>query len=215
MKLSSYIDHTLLKATASEAEIKKLCEEAITYNFYAVCVNGCWVAEAKKNLLGSKVKLATVVGFPLGAVHIDTKVFETRLALSEGADEIDMVINVGWALEGKWRNVTDEIIALKEVCGKAVLKVIIETCYLTDEGIAHASKACVEAGAHYVKTSTGFGSGGATFEAVKIIRKTVGNRAKIKASGGIKTPESALKYISMGVNRLGTSAGVELVSKLT
>lgn len=212
MEINNYIDHTLLKATATEDEIKKLCEEALAYNFYAVCVNGCRVAEAKKHLLGSAVKLAAVVGFPLGAMHTKAKVFETRLALSDGADEIDMVINVAWALEGKWERVTQEIAALKEVCGEAVLKVIIETCYLTDAEIVRASQACLEAGADFVKTSTGFGTGGATFEAVKIIRKTVGNQAKIKASGGIKTQETALKYISMGVNRLGTSAGIALVS---
>lgn len=212
MEINNYIDHTLLKATATEDEIKKLCDEARDYHFYAVCVNGCRVAEAKKHLSGSAVKLAAVVGFPLGAMHTKAKVFETRLALSDGADEIDMVINVAWALEGKWERVTQEIAALKEVCGEAVLKVIIETCYLTDAEIVRASQACVEAGADFVKTSTGFGTGGATFEAVKIIRKTVGNQAKIKASGGIKTQETALKYISMGVNRLGTSAGIALVS---
>lgn len=212
MEIHQYIDHTLLKATATEAEIEQLCSEARTHHFYAVCVNGTWAAKAKALLKDSKVKLAVVVGFPLGAMHTAAKVAETRQALSDGADEIDMVIHLGWATEGHWDKVADEIKAVKTVCGDAVLKVIIETCYLNEAGIVKASEACLAGGADFVKTSTGFGSGGATFEAVKTIRNTIGQRAQIKASGGIKTKETALKYISMGVNRLGTSSGVMLVS---
>lgn len=211
MKLNDYIDHTLLKPTATTENIRNLCEEAEKYNFYAVCVNGSRVADCKRFLKPNLVKIAAVVGFPLGASLTDVKIFEARKAVEDGADEIDMVINVGWLKEGRKEDVLKEIKHLKEAIHQKVLKVIIETCYLTKEEIVQAAEICVAAGADYVKTSTGYGTGGATFEDVILIKKTVGNHAKIKASGGIKDKESALKYLSLGVTRLGTSSGISLM----
>ncbi|MBU2526944.1 MAG: deoxyribose-phosphate aldolase [Bacteroidetes bacterium] len=211
MQLNAYIDHTILKPTATQADIAQLCQEAIAHGFYAVCVNGCWVDLAKKLLSKSEVKLAAVVGFPLGAMHTDVKVFEALKAVSDGADEIDMVINIAWAKQADWQAVTQEIDTIKKAIGEKILKVIIETCYLTDAEIISAAKACLEAKADFVKTSTGFGTKGATLEDVKRIKDTIGNRAQIKASGGIKDKETALKFLSLGVSRLGTSSGVDLV----
>jgi deoxyribose-phosphate aldolase len=211
MQLNQYIDHTILKPTATRADIEQLCQEAVTHQFYAVCVNGCWVQFAKSLLSKSEVKLAAVVGFPLGAMHTDVKVFEALKAVSDGADEIDMVINIAWAKQADWQAVSQEIATLKKAIGEKILKVIIETCYLTDAEIVKAAQACLEAKADFVKTSTGFGTGGATLADVKRIKEAIGNRAKIKASGGIKDKETALKYLSLGVSRLGTSSGVVLV----
>ncbi len=192
-------------------DIQKLCDEAKTQGFYAVCVNGCHVSLAKKALENSKVKLAAVIGFPLGAMSTKTKVFEAKDCVLNGADEIDMVINIGWLKSKMYEAVGNEIQAIKLAIGDKILKVILETCYLTD---AEKEKACslsVEAGADFVKTSTGFGSGGATFEDVILMKRVVGNKAKIKASGGIKDKETALKYIELGVSRIGTSSGPTLL----
>lgn len=192
-------------------DIQKLCDEAKTQGFYAVCVNGCHVSLAKKALENSKVKLAAVIGFPLGAMSTKTKVFEAKDCVLNGADEIDMVINIGWLKSKMYEAVGNEIQAIKLAIGDKILKVILETCYLTD---AEKEKACslsVEAGANFVKTSTGFGSGGATFEDVILMKRVVGNKAKIKASGGIKDKETALKYIELGVSRIGTSSGPTLL----
>ena len=206
MDIAKYIDYTLLKATATPADIEKLCKEALEYGFYSVCVNSGYVPLAAEQLKGSKVKVCTVVGFPLGAISTQAKLYETSVALSQGAQEIDMVLNVGLFLSGNVAKVLDEIALLKQETGDRVLKVIIETCYLNDEQKRLASQVCVDAGADFVKTSTGFGTGGATLADVQLIREIVGNRAKIKASGGIRDKQTALQYISLGVDRIGASA---------
>lgn len=206
MDIAKYIDYTLLKATATPADIEKLCNEALEYGFYSVCVNSGYVPLAAEQLKGSKVKVCTVVGFPLGAMSTQAKLYETSVALSQGAQEIDMVLNVGLFLSGNVAKVLDEIALLKQETGDRVLKVIIETCYLNDEQKRLASQVCVDAGADFVKTSTGFGTGGATLADVQLIREIVGDRAKIKASGGIRDKQTALQYISLGVDRIGASA---------
>jgi len=206
MDIAKYIDYTLLKATATPADIEKLCKEALEYGFYSVCVNSGYVPLAAEQLKGSKVKVCTVVGFPLGAMSTQAKLYETSVALTQGAQEIDMVLNVGLFLSGNVAKVLEEIALLKQETGDRVLKVIIETCYLNDEQKRLASQVCVDAGADFVKTSTGFGTGGATLADVQLIREIVGNRAKIKASGGIRDKQTALQYISLGVDRIGASA---------
>lgn len=206
MDIAKYIDYTLLKATATPTDIEKLCKEALEYGFYSVCVNSGYVPLAAEQLKGSKVKVCTVVGFPLGAMSTQAKLYETSVALSQGAQEIDMVLNVGLFLSGNVAKVLDEIALLKQETGDRVLKVIIETCYLNDEQKRLASQVCVDAGADFVKTSTGFGTGGATLADVQLIREIVGDRAKIKASGGIRDKQTALQYISLGVDRIGASA---------
>jgi deoxyribose-phosphate aldolase len=206
MDIAKYIDYTLLKATATPADIEKLCKEAIEYGFYSVCVNSGYVPLAAEQLKGSKVNVCTVVGFPLGAMSTQAKLYETSVALSQGAQEIDMVLNVGLFLSGNVAKVLDEIALLKQETGDQVLKVIIETCYLNDDQKRLASQVCVDAGADFVKTSTGFGTGGATLADVQLIREVVGDRAKIKASGGIRDKQTALQYISLGVDRIGASA---------
>ena len=206
MDIAKYIDYTLLKATATPADIEKLCKEALEYGFYSVCVNSGYVPLAAEQLKGSKVNVCTVVGFPLGAMSTQAKLYETSVALSQGAQEIDMVLNVGLFLSGNVAKVLDEIALLKQETGDRVLKVIIETCYLNDEQKRLASQVCVDAGADFVKTSTGFGTGGATLADVQLIKEVVGDRAKIKASGGIRDKQTALQYISLGVSRIGASA---------
>jgi len=206
MDIAKYIDYTLLKATATPADIEKLCKEALEYGFYSVCVNSGYVPLAAEQLKGSKVKVCTVVGFPLGAMSTQAKLYETSVALTQGAQEIDMVLNVGLFLSGNVAKVLEEIALLKQETGDRVLKVIIETCYLNDEQKRLASQVCVDAGADFVKTSTGFGTGGATLADVQLIKEVVGDRAKIKASGGIRDKQTALQYISLGVSRIGASA---------
>lgn len=206
MDIAKYIDYTLLKATATPADIEKLCKEALEYGFYSVCVNSGYVPLAAEQLKGSKVNVCTVVGFPLGAMSTQAKLYETSVALSQGAQEIDMVLNVGLFLSGNVAKVLDEIALLKQETSDRVLKVIIETCYLNDDQKRLASQVCVDAGADFVKTSTGFGTGGATLADVQLIREIVGDRAKIKASGGIRDKQTALQYISLGVDRIGASA---------
>ena len=206
MDIAKYIDYTLLKATATPADIEKLCREALEYGFYSVCVNSGYVPLAAEQLKGSKVKVCTVVGFPLGAMSTQAKLYETSVALSQGAQEIDMVLNVGLFVSGNVAKVLDEIALLKQETGDRVLKVIIETCYLNDDQKRLASQVCVDAGADFVKTSTGFGTGGATLADVQLIKEVVGDRAKIKASGGIRDKQTALQYISLGVDRIGASA---------
>ena len=206
MNLVKYIDYTLLKATATPADIEKLCQEARQYGFFSVCVNSSYVPLAAQLLKGTDVKVCTVVGFPLGAMSTQGKLYETSTALAEGADEIDMVINLGLFLSGQIAKVLDEIALLKQETADKVLKVIIETCYLNDDQKRLASQICVDAGADFVKTSTGFGTGGATLADVQLIKEVVGDRAKIKASGGIRNRETALQYIDLGVSRIGASA---------
>lgn len=211
MGLNKYIDHTILKATASSADVQKLCEEAIEHEFYSVCVNGCYVADAKHLLQGTDVKVAAVVGFPLGAMTTASKVFEAKEAIENGASEIDMVINVAKLKDGEFDYVENEIRLIKEAIGDNVLKVIIEICYLTDEEKVKACELSLVAKADFVKTSTGFGTGGATYEDVKLMKSVVGDNAKVKASGGVRDKETAQKYVDLGAERLGTSSGIEIV----
>lgn len=214
MELVSLIDHTLLKSDATQTQIKQLCEEARTYKFFSVCVNPYYVPLAAKTLSGSRVKVCTVVGFPLGSMPVETKLAETKWALEQGAHEIDMVMNVAAAKSGDWVVVENEIQILAKNCHEAgaILKVILETCLLSDAEKVRACEVAVRAGADFVKTSTGFSTGGATVEDVTLMRKTVGPKLGIKASGGIKNRESALSMIAAGATRLGTSSGVQLVS---
>ena len=211
MGLNKYIDHTILKATASSSDVQKLCEEAIEHEFYSVCVNGCYVADAKHLLQGTDVKVAAVVGFPLGAMTTAAKVFEAKDAVENGASEIDMVINVAKLKDGEFEFVKNEIRQIKEAIGDNVLKVIIETCYLTDEEKAKACELSLAAKADFVKTSTGFWTGGATYEDVKLMKSVVGDNAKVKASGGVRDKETAQKYVDLGAERLGTSSGIDIV----
>lgn len=212
MELNKLIDHTLLKATATIADIETLCKEAVEYDFYSVCVNSCYVATAKNFLAGTDIKVCSVVGFPLGAMSAKAKYFETGEALSDGADEIDMVLNVGLLKSGEVNKALDEIISLKRCVGEnRVLKVILETCYLTDEEKRLACRMALDAKADFVKTSTGFGSGGATLADVKLMKQCVQDKAKIKASGGIRDYETAMQYVNLGVQRIGTSNGIAIL----
>ena len=214
MKINKFIDHTILKATATKEDVKKLCDEAKEYGFYSVCVNGANVEYAYSQVKDSDVKVAAVVGFPLGAMAKDVKVFEAKKAIEDGASEIDMVINIGALKDKHYDLVENEIRKIKEAIGSNVLKVIIETCYLTDDEKVKACELSVNAKADFVKTSTGFGTGGATFEDVELMKKTVGDKAEVKASGGVKDLETAKKYIELGATRLGTSSGIAIVTGL-
>ena len=214
MKINKFIDHTILKATTTKEDVKKLCDEAKEYGFYSVCVNGANVEYAYSQVKDSDVKVAAVVGFPLGAMTKDVKVFEAKKAIEDGASEIDMVINIGALKDKDYGLVENEIRKIKEAIGSNVLKVIIETCYLTDEEKVKACELSVNAKADFVKTSTGFGTGGATFEDVELMKKTVGDKAEVKASGGVKDLETAKKYIELGATRLGTSSGIAIVTGL-
>ena len=211
MGLNKYIDHTILKATASSADVQKLCAEAIEHEFYSVCVNGCYVADVKHLLQGTDVKVAAVVGFPLGAMTTAAKVFEAKEAVENGASEIDMVINIAKLKDGEFEFVENEIRQIKEAIGDNVLKVIIETCYLTDEEKVKACELSLAAQADFVKTSTGFGTDGATYEDVKLMKSVVGDNVKVKASGGVRDKETAQKYVDLGAERLGTSSGIDIV----
>lgn len=211
MKLNKLIDHTLLKPEATKAQIEKLCGEAKEYDFKSVCVNPYYVKYAKELLKDSDVLVCTVIGFPLGQNTTEIKVAETKDAIKDGADEIDMVINIG-ALKSKDEDyVLNEIKEIRNACKGKTLKVIIETCLLTDEEKITACKLSKEAGADFVKTSTGFSTHGATVEDVKLMRETVGEDMGVKASGGIRDKETALKMVEVGATRLGVSAGVEIV----
>ncbi len=212
MMINKYIDHTLLKPTATKKEIVQLCKEAMKHEFFAVCVNGSYVKLAKEELKNSDVKVAAVIGFPLGAMSTEAKVFEAKDCIENGADEIDMVINIGYLKAKEYEYVENEISQIKKAIGDKVLKVIFENAALTKEEIKLVSKLAHKVGADFIKTSTGFGEGGATFEDVKLMRSYAGNDMKIKAAGGIRDLETAKKYIDMGVERLGTSSGVLLVT---
>ncbi len=215
MNLSKYIDHTLLKATATESDVIQLCNEAKEHRFYAVCVNSCYVGLCKKELNNSDVKIASVVGFPLGAMDTISKITEAKEAIGHGADEIDMVINIGFLKDQKYELVEHEIRQLKQAIGDKILKVIIETCYLTDDEKKMATLLVVNAGADFVKTSTGFGTGGATLEDIELMKSVTQNKIQIKASGGIRDYETAKKYIDLGVSRIGTSNGIQIVTGQT
>ncbi len=213
MLIEQFIDHTLLKPTATPEAIRRLCAEAKEFNFYAVCVNSCYIELAKEQLKDSGIKIAAVIGFPLGAMSTEAKLYEAQYCIEHGADEIDMVINLGLLKSEEYGLVKDEISKIKQAIGSRKLKVIIETCYLTDEEKKIASMLVVEAKADFVKTSTGFGSGGATFEDIELIKRVIQNKIQIKASGGIKDKKTATRYINMGVSRLGTSSGIAIVKE--
>jgi len=210
--LNNYIDHTLLKPTATKRDIIKLCEEAQEYGFFSVCVNSCYVAIAKSELRNTNVKVCSVIGFPLGAMSTQAKVDEAKSALKDGADEIDMVINVGLLKSKDFDGVWKDIEAVKSIMPNNILKVILETCYLQEVEIIKASELAIQSGADFIKTSTGFGTGGATIHDVKLMKSVANNEAKIKASGGIKDAKTALEYINLGVERLGTSSGITIVT---
>lgn len=212
MKASQYIDHTLLLAQATQSEIEQLCQEAKKYNFCSVCVHPTWVAFARQQLHYSTVKVCTVIGFPLGANTSEVKAFETQNAIANGADEVDMVINIGWAKAGNWLGVENDIRSVVQATsGKALVKVILETCLLSDEEIRHACACALRAGADFVKTSTGFSTGGATIKAVELMRESVGNKMGVKASGGVRTATDMAAMIEAGATRIGASAGVALL----
>jgi len=213
MKLAKYIDHTLLKADATKEKIEKLCQEAKEYDFFSVCVNSSYVSLCKELLKDSDVKVCTVIGFPLGMMSTSSKIYETVDALSNGADEIDMVINIGKLKDGDYNYVKKEISAIKSACGNHILKVIIETCLLSDEEKKVACSLIVEAGADFVKTSTGFSTAGATFEDVALLKQCVGDKAKVKAAGGVRSHADFLKMISLGADRIGTSSGISLLEE--
>jgi deoxyribose-phosphate aldolase len=213
MKLNKMIDHTYLKAFGTKAEIDKLLDEAKEFDFKSVCVNPTWVAYANEALKASDVLVCTVIGFPLGANTTETKVFETLNAISHGADEIDMVLNIGKVKEQDFDFIFEEVKQVKEACKDLTLKVILETCYLTKEEIRLSSQACIKAGADFVKTSTGFGTGGALVEDVKIM-KEVAKDKEVKASGGVRSAEDVEKMKEAGASRIGTSSGVKLMQGL-
>jgi len=210
-ELAPYIDHTLLATNATEEKIVQLCQEAKQYIFASVCVNSCWTATCAQELKESPVKVCTVVGFPLGAMKSESKAFEAKQAIADGATEIDMVINVGWLKEGRHDAVEADIRMVKEACGSHILKVIIETCLLSDEEKRTACRLSVAAGADFVKTSTGFSTGGATEQDVALMREVVGESVGVKASGGVRSFETAVAMISSGASRLGTSSGIAIV----
>lgn len=211
MNLAQYIDHTNLKPDAAIEDIVTLCKEAIEYEFAAVCINPGYVDLAAHLIKGTKVKVATVIGFPLGATLTEVKVYEAREALLRKADELDMVINIGAAKAGQWQSVTNEIKEVVKAAEDKLVKVIIETCLLNEEEKKYACQAVLDGGAAFVKTSTGFAGGGATEPDVRLLKSIAGNRIKIKASGGIRTREQAESLIAAGADRLGTSAGVKIV----
>lgn len=215
MNINKYIDHTLLKPTATFDQISKLCEEAKKYEFASVCINPCFVKFATEQLKDSSVKVCTVIGFPLGNTTTQAKVDEAKQALKDGADEFDMVLNQSWIKSNKIEDAQADIAAVKDAIDGKLLKVILETCNLSDDEIAKASKISEEAKADYVKTSTGFGSAGATPEAVKIMKAKISDQVKIKASGGIRDLETAEMYINLGVSRLGASSGVQIMQGKT
>lgn len=209
--MNTYIDHTLLNADATLKQIHNICEEAIAYKFATVCINSSYVKEAAEILKDSGSKICTVVGFPLGACTTKAKVEEAKQAIADGATEIDMVIHQGKLKSKDYDYVEADIKAVKTAIGNHTLKVILEICNLKDDEIAIACQLSEKAGANYVKTSTGFGSHGATLEAVKIMKDNISDKVKIKASGGIRDTETAKKYIDLGVSRIGASAGIAIV----
>lgn len=211
--IASIIDHTMLKPEASKADIEKLCNEALKYGFASVCINPCYVKLASNLLLGSNVKVCTVVGFPLGANATETKVFEAKRAVEDGAKEVDMVINVGALKDKKYDYIEKEIGSIVDaVKDSAIVKVIIETCLLDDDEKIRACEIAKNAGASFVKTSTGFNKSGAKAEDVALMRKTVGESMGVKAAGGIRTYEDAAKMVEAGATRIGASASVKIVS---
>ena len=212
-ELAKYIDHTLLKPDASAEQIKKVCAEAKQYHFASVCVNPSRIALVAEELKGTDVTPCCVVGFPLGAVPSESKAAETAVCVRNGAGEIDMVINIGAAKDGDWAYVESDIAAVKAACGPAKLKVIIETCLLTDEEKVKACQAAMRANADFVKTSTGFSKAGATVEDVKLMRQTVGPDMGVKAAGGVHNRAEAEAMIAAGATRIGASSGIAIVTE--
>jgi len=213
--LAKTIDHTLLKATATADQVRELCAEARKFGFASVCVNPVWVPLCAKELAGSPVLVCTVIGFPLGASVTSIKEAEAKLAIAQGAGEVDMVINLGAAKSGDWKAVEEDIRAVVRAANGTLVKVIIETCYLSDAEKVKACEAAAKAGARFVKTSTGFGTGGATAEDVKLMKKTVGGFGLlVKASGGVRSYHDAILMLDAGADRIGASSGVAIVSEL-
>lgn len=211
MNLAKYIDHTLLKPQAAKQDIQTLCQEARQYGFFSVCVNPYWVSFCKEQLKGSDVKVCTVIGFPLGANTTEIKVLEAKDALKNGADELDMVVNLGAVKSGDWGLVLSDIQAVRNAAENFTLKVIIETSVLTEEEKVKLCQLCTQAGADFVKTSTGFTGGGATEEDVKLMRAHVAPTMQVKASGGVRTREDFDKMVAAGATRIGASAGVKII----
>jgi len=211
MNVAKYIDHTLLKPQASQADLKILCDEARQYGFFSVCVNPYWVSFCKKQLQGSGVKVCTVIGFPLGANTTQAKVFEAKDALHNGADELDMVVNLGAVKSADWDTVLADIKAVRQAGENFTLKVIIETSVLTQEEKVKVCQLAEQAGADFVKTSTGFTGGGATAEDVKLMRQTVSEKLQVKASGGVRTRADFDAMVAAGATRIGASAGVKII----
>ncbi len=212
MKLNQMIDHTLLKQNATKVQLQQLCLEAKEMQFKTVCVNPSWISYCKQQLSGLPVEVCTVIGFPLGAMTTASKAFEAADAIKCGADEVDMVINIGMLKDNQMEYIVNELKEVKQACGTHCLKVIIETCLLTDEEKVRACLACVDAGVDFVKTSTGFSTSGATVADVKLMKETVKDHCKVKAAGGVKTYDDLLQMVEAGADRIGTSSGVALLS---
>ena len=213
-QMAAMIDHTILKAVATRQDVEKLCAEAVAHGFASVCVNPIHVPLAAQLLTGSSVAVCTVVGFPLGATSHAVKAQEAAWTVQEGATEVDMVIDIGAAKEGRFNDVAADIAGVVAASKPAIVKVILEVCYLTEDEIVSCCKAAVRSGAHFVKTSTGFGDGGATVEAVSLMRKTVGPDIGEKAAGGIRSAKDALAMVEAGANRIGCSAGLAIMAEL-
>ena len=209
-EILKHVDHTLLTQTATWAEIKQICDDAMEYKTASVCIPPCYVRQAAE-YMGEKVAVCTVIGFPNGNTTTAAKIFETKDALSNGASEIDMVINIGWLKDKKYDLIEEEIKSLKDVCGEKILKVIIETCFLTNDEKIKMCEIVTEAGADYIKTSTGFGGAGATFEDIELFSKHIGKGVKMKAAGGITSLNDAVRFLELGADRLGTSRIIKLV----
>ena len=211
-ELFAHVDHTQLKPYATTADIKKLCDEAVQYKTASVCVPPCYIKWISENY-GDAINICTVIGFPLGYSSTSAKIIEVINAINDGASEIDMVININDVKNGDFDKVLNEIKEIRKATGNYILKVIIETCYLTDEEKIRMCKIVTEAGADYIKTSTGFGTGGATFDDVKLFKENIGPNVKIKAAGGIRSREDMEKFLALGADRLGTSSAVDILTK--
>ena len=210
--IMQHVDHTMLKPFAAWTEIQALCEEAIAYGAASVCVPPCYIKRIHDNY-GERLKICTVVGFPLGYSTAEAKTAETRQAIADGASEIDMVINIAAVKNGDWHYVTEEIRALRQATGKHILKVIVETCYLTEEEKIAACKAVTDAGADYIKTSTGFGTAGASLDDIRLFRAHIGENIRIKAAGGIRTREAMEAFLEAGCDRIGSSSAAALMKE--
>ncbi len=214
MEINKYIEHTLLKADATQQQIAELCDQAKSYGFLAVCVNPCWISYCKELLADSPVKVCAVIGFPLGATLTQAKAAEAQAAVVAGADELDMVINIGFLKSGKYEEVVDDIKTVVKAAGNKPVKVIIETCLLSEEEKRRATQAVLDGGAAFVKTSTGFSTDGAKVEDVRLLKSVVGDKAGIKAAGGVASVSDLVAMVDAGAERIGTSRGVSLMKML-